>query len=353
MEIQVEPKTKIHIVAGRRVVEIQFRAEKTWGDEGLLEWVPCIEHFGEIAEDAIRTAQRLTRDLRLVASRDDEEHLFIIPDKNRDSAVRLTTKVLQEYVYSNQPGKQDLLRRYALDGLFNFEIHHFRHTHATHMIEAGGTIQDTARYLGHITFGGSTVMAGTFYLAGGTEAMRQRTTEALRRGAATGFLFDGVARLKIEAMGDEAKKADVPPNQLTFEQARQRILSADIIEDIPIDPAEAANLLNQKVVVNINQRGGCLLQATSGPCPTANPCAIGILPKGVEPTPGCGCKYLVILPHSAEQLAADIAIMEAQLAEMHAEEWAGWRTHIEAKVDHYRSLLEVAMSLNESSEKAN
>lgn len=70
-------------------------------------------------------------------------------------------------------------------------------------------------------------MAGTFYLAGGTEEMRRRTSEALRKGAATGFLFDGVARLKIEAMGEEAKGEPVPPNQLSFEQARHRILSAD------------------------------------------------------------------------------------------------------------------------------
>jgi hypothetical protein len=348
VDLPVEPKMKDHVSRGRRIVEIQFRAGKTWGDEGLLEWVPCIDHFGEIAQDAILTAQRLTEDLRLVASEEAAKRLFIIPDKSFDSAVQLSTKVLQEYLYINQPGKHDLLRRYALNDLLGCQIHHFRHTHSTHMIGAGGTIQDVARYLGHITVSGSTTMAGTFYLAGGTEAMRQRTAEALRRGAATGLLFDGVARMKIEAMGSEAKNALVPPNQLSFEQARQRIISADIIEELPMEPAEAAKLSNQKTVFNVTRYGGCILQANSGPCPTANPCPIGILPRGAEPVLGCGCKYLVLLPDSVEQLNRDIAIMEAQIDEMNGEQWAGWRSHTEAKLIHYRALLQTAKSLNES-----
>jgi len=355
VRIPAQPRIKIQTLEARRIVEIQFHAGKTWGDEGLAEWVPCIHRFGELAEDAIQVAQRLTKDLREVASPDLRDRLFIIPGNSFDSAMSLTEKVLQEYIYTNGKGRDSgLLRRYNLESLSNFEFHHFRHTHSTHMIEGGGTIQDVAHYLGHTTLlSGSTTMAGAFYLAGGTEAMRQRTTDALRKGAATGLLFDGIARLKIEAMGEEAKEAAVPPNQLSFEQARQRILSADIIDEIPIEPAEAVKLLGQDVVVNITQKGGCLIQATSGHCPTANPCAIGILPRGAQPTPGCGCKYLVILPHSAEPLAADIAIMEAQLAEMVGEKWANWRSHTEAKLDHYRSLLEIAMSLNESSEKTN
>jgi hypothetical protein len=356
LEIPVQPRMKVHTVETRRIVEIEFHAGKTWGDEGIFEWVPCIDRFGEIAEDAIRVAQALTEDLREVAPSAVRERLFIVPKRSYESVGPLSAKELHPYIYdkSKQKSRESgLLHRYSLTNLSNFEFHHLRHTHSTHMIEAGGTIQDVAQYLGHMTIGGSATMAGTFYLAGGTDKMRERTANALRSGAATGLLFDGIARLKIESMGDEAKKAPVPPNQLSFEQARHRILSADIIEEIPIEPAEAAKLLNQKVVFNVTQAGGCLLQATSGHCPTSNPCAIGILPKGAEPSLGCGCKYLVILPHSAENLASDIAIMEAQLAEMVGEEWAGWRSHIEAKREHYRSLLEVAMSLNGPCEKPN
>ena len=354
LEVPAEPKTKVHVTEGRRIVEIQFRTRKTWGDEGLSEWVPCVDTFGKIAEDAIRVTQRLTNILREVAPEDAKELLFIIPNNSFDSAVPLSDSVLHTYIYSSEKHKERcLVRRYDLKGLSSFSFHDIRHTHSTHMIEAGGTVQDVAQYLGHTNITGSATMAGTFYLAGGTEAMRERTANALRSGAATGHIFDGIARLKIEAMGGEAKKTSVPPNQLSFEQARHRILSADIIEAIPIEPAEAANLLNQKVVFNVTRAGGCLLQATSGHCPTSNPCAIGILPKGAEPTLGCGCKYLVILPHSAENLTSDIAIMEAQLAEMVGEEWAGWRSHIEAKREHYRSLLEVAMSLNGPCEKTN
>lgn len=354
VELSVEPSIKVHMVEARRIVEIQFHAGKTWGDEGLLEWVPCVDRFGEIAEDAIRVAQTLTNDLRAHASTDDRERLFIIPNCSFEVVVALSSAVLHEYIYTSQPGKDNgLLRRYGLEGLASFSFQHMRHTHSTHMIEEGGTIQDVAHYLGHTTGGGSTTMAGTFYLAGGTEAMRQRTAEALRAGAASGLLFDGIARLKIEAMGNEAKAAPVPPNQLSFEQARQRILSGDLIEEMPIEPAEAVRLLQQKVVVNVTRQGGCLLPATSGPCPTANPCAIGILPRGKEPTPGCGCKYLVILPHSAEQLTAEIAIMDAQLAEMSTDEWTVWRSHIGTKRDHYRALLGKAMALNESTKKTN
>lgn len=351
LETPVRPKITVGMVEARRVVEIQFRAGKTWGDEGLSEWVPCVDKFGEIAEDAISTCQRLTESLRLVASEECRELLFIIPDNSFEDVVPLSTKVLHEYVYTNQKGKDaGLLRRYALEGLLNFELHNVRQTHATHMIEEGGTIQDVARYLGHITFNGSTNMAGVFYLAGGTEAMRKRTAEALRQGAATGLQFDGIARMKIEAMGEEAKKVSVPPNQLSFEQARQRVLSADIVEDVPVDAAEAVRLLNQKIVFNVTRYGGCLLQATGGHCPTANPCPIGIVASGEEPTPGCGCKYLVLLPHSADQLSADLAPMEAQFPKMVGDALVGWRVHTKAKIDHWRSLLEIAVSLNKREE---
>jgi hypothetical protein len=68
LEIPVQPGMKVHSVEARRIVEIEFHAGKTWGDEGIFEWVPCIDTFGEIAEDAIRVAQALTKDLRDIAS---------------------------------------------------------------------------------------------------------------------------------------------------------------------------------------------------------------------------------------------------------------------------------------------
>jgi len=350
LETPIEPKVRVRLTEGRRIVEIQFRARKTWGDEGILEWVPCVDRFGEIAQDAIRNAQELTNELREFTSDGIKNFLFIVPSgKSTKSPALVSTAVLEKYLYSTMRLDDSLLRRYRLKDLSNFSLHHIRCTHSTHMIEAGGTIHDVAHYLGHTRFHGSTTMAGCFYLAGGTEPMRQRTVDALRTGAATGFMFDGLARIKIEAIGSSANAAGVPPNELSFEEARQRIQSADILEDVPASPAEAASLLkNQKTIINITRYGGCLLQATSGPCPTANPCAIGILPRGVEPTPGCGCKYLVLLPDSVEQLSRDIAAMEAQVAEMKGDQWEGWRSHTEAKLSHYRSLLETAKVLNAS-----
>lgn len=351
VDLPAEPGIKVNTREGRRIVEINFRSGKTWGDEGLLEWVPCVDSFGEIAEDAIRVAQRLTSDLREAANEKIRGFLFIVPYHGFETAARLSGRTLDRYIYNGKDG--GLLRRYNLEELSGFSFHHVRHTHSTHMIEAGGTIQDVARYLGHTTFGGSTNSAGTFYLAGGTEAMRLRTAEALRNGSATGFMFDGVARLKIEALGVAAKSAPVRPNELSFEQARSRILNGDIVDDVPMVPAEAAKLVKQKIVFNVTRYGGCLLQATSGPCPTANPCPIGIQSMNSEPLPGCGCKYLVLVPDSVEQLRTDIEIMDAQLSRLASESQDGWKSHIVAKREHYRSLLEIAVSLNASQEAVN
>jgi integrase len=348
LEIPAVPRMKVQMLEARRVVEIQFRAGKMWGDEGLNEWVPCVDKFGEIAENAIHTTQRLTKDLRQVASKEIQERLFIIPDGSFGIATLLSTKTLHEYIYTNQKRKDlGILRRYGLEALSNFEFHHIRHTHSTHMVEEGGTIQDIARYLGHTTFNGSASIAGVFYLAGGTKVMRQRTAEALRRGAATGLQFDAIARMKIETMGEDAKKLPVPPNQLSFEEARNRLLSGDILDEVPVDAAEALRLMSKKIVFNVTLMGGCLLQANGGHCPTANPCPIGIISNKELPKLGCGCKHLVLLPHSVDQLSADLEIMEGQLSKMTSDEWSGWKSHIKAKIEHWRSLLKIAQSLNE------
>lgn len=347
LDVPVSPQIRIQTVVGRRIVEVKFRAGKTWGDEGMEEWIPSVDKFGEIVEDALKTAQELTKDLRSVVRKEDASLLFIIPDSSFECAVPLTTHVLHEYVYTNQKGKDaGILRRYALKNLVDFEPHDIRLTHSTHMIEAGGTIHDSSKYLSHFTPGGVTTMAGVFYLAGGTQEMRQRTAEALRRGAATGLQFDAVARLKIEAMGEEAKRVPVPPNQLSFEEARQRILTADIIEEVPAEPAEAGRLLHQNIIMNVTEKGGCILQAAGGHCPTANPCAIGIVRIGEDPVPGCGCKYLVLMPHSVDSLSSEVAVMDAQLKEFKGDEYAGWRVHTKAKRAHWQSLIEKAMALN-------
>lgn len=346
LDLPVTPHIKVQTIEARRIIEVLFRAGKTWGDEGIEEWIPCVDKYGEIVEDAIKTTQELTKDLRRIAHKKDGELLFIIPDNSFECAVRLTTKVLHEYLYTNQKGKDTgILRRYALQNLKDFEPHDIRVTNSNLMMGAGATIHDVSKYLGHFTLDGSTTMAGAFYVAGGTPEMRQRTAEEIRRGAATGLQFDAVARIKIEVMGEWAKKLPVPPNQLSYGEARQRINTSDIIEDIPIDEEEAVRLLDQKVVVNVTAEGGCLLQATSGPCPTANPCAIGIVRIGEDPIPGFGCKYLVLMPHSVDQLSREVAVMNAQLGEMKGDEYAAWRAHTEAKRDHWLRLIEKAQSL--------
>src|SRR5205814_4917587 len=104
LEVSAEPNMKVHVAEARRIVEIQFRAGKTWGDEGLLEWVPCVDRFGEIVEDAIHVAQRLTKDLRVVAGDNLKNQLFIVPDRSFDLTVPLSVGVLHTYIHVKENG---------------------------------------------------------------------------------------------------------------------------------------------------------------------------------------------------------------------------------------------------------
>ena len=350
LNIPASPKTKIEKIEGRRVVTIHFTAWKSWGDEGLEEWVPCIDKYGEIAEDAISKAQALTRDLRLAATAEDAKKLFIIPDSNSfEHVVSLTPKVLHEYIYTSQPGKQGILERYELEDLSGFEFHHIRQTNLTHMVINGATIHDSADYLGHRRSRGGADIAATFYLAGGTAEGRARAAEAIYRGAATGRQFDAIARVEIEAMGEDAKRAPVPPNQLSYEEALDRINKEDIVDGHCFKPINVTQLFRRKIIVNVTRYRGCLLPATSGPCPTSERCPTGVDFDRAD-SPGCGCKYQVIMPHAEEQLIKDIEIMKAQLEEMKGDEFEAWREHIHAKLNRWRLHLGIVRSLKASME---
>jgi hypothetical protein len=346
LRLPAQPVMRVGNLEGRRVVEITFRAGKTWGDEGMPEAIPFVEVFGEIAEDAIRTTQELTRDLRNIAPEGLKDRLFLIPDKSFHRVTDLSPSVLQAFIFTGQEGRdKGILQRNDLEGLEGFQFHDIRKTHATRIVEEGGSLQDVARYLGHNVVGGNTSMAGVWYVAGGTDAMRKQAVNEIRRGAATGRQFDVIARLQLESMGEQAKRADIPPNQLSFEEAKRRILTEDILEEVPVSPDEAVLLLKQKIVINITRYGGCMLSATSGLCPTANACPIGIDAETPEVNKGCGCKYQVIMPHTADQLEEDLRIMTAQVAEMSGDEWYFWRTHILIRIQIWQSQLEIAQSL--------
>jgi hypothetical protein len=353
LQLPAQPTIHVHNFEDRRIVEIDFRARKTWGDEGMPESVPFVDIFGEIAEEAIRTTQELTQDLRAIAPENLRDKLFLIPDRSFHHVTDLSPSVLQAFIFDSQEGRdKGILQRYDLVGLEGFQFHDIRKTHATHIIEAGGSLQDVAQYLSHNVVGGNTSMAGVWYLAGGTDAMRKQAVEEIRRGAATGQKFDAVARLTLETMGEQAKRADILPNQLSFEEARRRILMEDILEEVPASPDEAVRLLKQKIVINVTRYGGCLLPATSGPCPTANACPIGIDAEAPEVNRGCGCKYQVIMPHTADQLKEDLGVMDAQLGEMSGDEWSFWRSHILIKIQIWRLQLATAQSLQQLMEDA-
>ncbi|MCA1618443.1 MAG: site-specific integrase [Acidobacteria bacterium] len=351
LQLPAQPAIRMHNFEGRRVIEIDFHVRKTWGDEGMLDTVPFVGMFGEIAEEAIHTTQELTRDLRAIAPENLRDKLFLIPNRSFHHVTDLSPKVLQAFIFENSEGRyKGLLQRYDFEDLAGFEFHHIRQTHATHIVEEGGSVQDVARYLGHNVVAGNTSMASVWYVAGGTGAMRKQAVEAIRRGAASGQQFDAIARLKIESMSDQARLVDVPSNQLSFEEAKRRILTGDILEEVPANPDEAVRLLKQKIVINITRYGGCLLPATSGPCPTANACPVGIDANAAGVNRGCGCKYQVIMPHSADQLEEDLRTMRAQLDAMPGDEWAFWRGHILFKIQVWQLQLEMAESLQRSIE---
>jgi hypothetical protein len=346
LQLPAQPTIHVHNFENRRVVEIEFRVGKTWGDEGMLDSVPFVDIFGEIAEEVIRTTQELTQDLRAIAPEKLRAKLFIMPDRSFHHVTDLSPTILQQFIFYGAEGRyKGVLQRYKLEDLEGFQFHHMRQTHATHIIEDGGSLQDVARYLGHNVVGDDTSMASVWYVAGGTAAMRKQAVDAIRSGAASGEQFDAIARLKIESMSDQARTADIPANQLSFEDARSRILAGDILEEIPVSPDEAAHLLRQKIVVNVTRYGGCLLPATSGPCPTANACPVGIDDKAPGVNKGHGCKYQVVMPHTAEQLEGDIKVMRTQLDAMSSDDWIFWRRHILAKIQVWQLQLEIAESL--------
>jgi len=233
-----------------------------------------------------------------------------------------------KYIYTQDKGKNSgVLRRYALEGLTTLSFTSCDIHTPSHMIEEGGTIQDVAKYLGHTSYDALRVWLRFSIWLEGQNRCEDELADALREGAATGYIFDGVARLKIEALGDEAKQTPFLRINFHLKWRRDRVLHADIIEEIPIEPGEAAKF-NQFRKWSSTLLGMEVVSCRRRQVIVRPPIRVLLeFSQGLEPTFGCGCKYLVLLPESVEQLNQDIAIMEAQIDEMKAKQWEGWRSH--------------------------
>lgn len=331
--LPLEPHVKTLDVEGEKsVVNVLVPAFKLHGDQGAEEWVPCPGLFGDLALDAIRTAQELTAEFRDLASPDVRGLLFItLGQSNRP--VALEGKFLQQYLNSDWRWTPGIVQRYGIKGGEHVTTHYFRHTNATRIVENGGSVLLAARYLGHVVTNLNPLMARLFYVAGGTEGMRNRTVRELEHGAAQGLRFDAVARVATHAAGPEAEAADVPPNQLPFEEAIRRIRRDNIVEDLPNDEEMVDALLQSGMVINLTRYGGCILQATSGPCPTSEKCPIGLYPEAPETHAGRGCPHQVLMPHALNALQEDIALMEVQL-ELYRKDpsYAFWLKRLERKL---------------------
>ena len=307
-----------------RFITIRFTAYKQYGDEGLPDDVQFPGFLGDQALAAIRTAQELTAPLRAKAAPSDRERLFIVPPSRRGVAEAVTGGMLQTYLtrtpsIDRVTGKTKLpgglVQRYGISGAESISTHNPRTTMATAIVEAGGSVSTAARYLAHLpTRDKNNLMAKLFYVAGGTPENRRRMEEFLKRGMASGPLFNGYARLATQHAGGAAAEAAVPPNELTYEQALQRIRKANIVTDEAPTTEQVLALLEDGRVISWTPYGGCLLQRTTGPCPTAELCPVGIYPESAETQAGDGCPYQVLTPDAVDRLREDVAGMERKIA---------------------------------------
>lgn len=270
LSLAAEPETRWVEHRGERLFGVQITSFKMWGDSGLPEWVELPGFHGEAAERAIRTAQKLTAELRPVADQGAQDHLFIIPfRRSYKRAVALSSKVLHEYVYTNIKGKDSgVLRRRSVPRAEEISLHFFRHTHITALISETGNPILAARIAGN-----SPEQALTAYFSMGTREARLQARKFAERGAATGFLWDAVMRVKMEAEG--AVDESVPSGQLSLDEALRRLREnpeflGDYLQGAETPtPESVRRFLDRGLVVNLTSKGACILPVEEGPCPAS------------------------------------------------------------------------------------
>lgn len=242
--------------------------------------------YGDLLIDAVDRAQRYGAALRA----DDPRlsgYLFVLPGAlGREAVVLLKTSIMNEYLrypkYTPE-GVVDigLLARYGITGvegdLAEITSHNFRHTRATALFAGSGESQVVSQDLGHVNLD----MAVRHYI-GVTAEVREAFDREVQAGA-------------VRVSG--ANVVD----------------SAEIVDEHLL-PSMALQKSRRLMVLQPTRFGFCSYPAAQGPCPTANPCYVGIDAERPDVADGCGCEHQVLAPHAADALREDEAVLLQQVA---------------------------------------
>jgi hypothetical protein len=182
-------------------------------------------------------------------------------------------------------------QRYKIPGE-KITTHNFRHTRATNAWLGGLQVHEVAYDLGHA----SAEMTVRHYIVGNEES-RRRLQFLMDHGALSGALEDLVG-------GREMIQTKLSKRHVEIMRRQGRILT-------PM------------------RYGYCALPASSGPCPTCNPCYLG--PGGS----GEGCEHHVLSPDALSALDEDKEVLEYNIA-MYKDDpqYGAW-------VENHRNQLEI------------
>ena len=247
-------------------VMVRFREMKV---RNVDEDVPCPDAFGELALHAIATARELTSELRR-NNPEWKDFLFLVPNKKRKGASVLTRKQLNQYLNGQNGNEMGIIQRYEIPG-GKIKTKDFRLTRATKAWLGGLQIHEVSFDLGHI----GPEMAVRHYIVGSQEN-RRRLQFLMDHGALSGALEDFVG-------GREIVQTRLGKRHVEIMKRQGRVLTA-------------------------TRYGYCALCASSGPCPTANPCYLG---PGEQ---GDGCDHHVLSPDALPALEEDKEVIEATIA---------------------------------------
>jgi hypothetical protein len=268
-------------------VRVRFRERKI---RNVDEYVHCPDVFGELAQQAIQTAKELTEELRRL-NPEWKDYLFIVPTRNIKIARVLRPQQINEYMNSAGSNGKGLRARYNIPG-GKITTHNYRATRATNAWLGGMQVHEVAYDLGHA----SAEMTVRHYIVGNEES-RRRLQFLMEHGALSGALEDLVG-------GREIIQTRLSKRHVEIMKRQGRILTP-------------------------TRYGYCALPASSGPCPTANPCYLGAGGSGE------GCEHHVLSPDARAALGEDKEVLEHNI-KTYADDpqYASW-------VKNHRNQLEI------------
>jgi hypothetical protein len=229
------------------------------------EDVFCPDAFGELALHSIANVREFTSELRC-DNPEWKDYLFLVPNEKRKGAAVLTTYHLNNYLNSRKSG---ILQRYKIPG-GKITTKDFRLNRATKAWLGGLQVHEVAYDLGHINLD-TTIR---HYLVGNEESRRRLQ-----------FLMDH------GALGD----------------ALEGLIDGREIVQTRLGKRHVEILQKQDRMLTPTRYGYCALSASSGPCPTANPCYIGPGERGG------GCDHHVLSPDALPALEEDREVVETNI----------------------------------------